>query len=906
MKFFNKIFGILIIVLFLGTKIVSATYLGQVVSNPPTGVGAQNVGTVSSGGETYDVYVGSGQNGQFGPTVYSVKRKDDDDNGPVDRDPRAYERWRVIGDFNSFGASYKGRNNPCTGAPGEDKNRCNNTCFALEGWACDTRPHERPVSLHVYVDGVFYDAFFPTGSWPGLTNNWWANQNRFNYTPNCGDSPDNLYGYRYITPPAWKDGRYRNIKIYAIAASSTINSQYYHNGVRLRIPGPFLTGNQLLTYGLSSGGYGRIKYRFLYGESTAPSTVDLANAGWSPQVKDFPVQCPALPNQVVDLTGRLGLAPNQIVNRPYNLSSTISNLGTAPATIDIPLWLQFDYGRNGFTNGRNNDFTIKTTMRALAAGASADNLFRNITHSQLGAWQVRLYVDPELKIEADSLSRQNNWTIWEPFLVTVAPGTPTLDLVANTPVKVGESIGLGWFGANLRDSSCVATGAWAGARDEKGFIVIPATVAGTLSFTLSCVGTDNKPITDTATVQVISATPDLLFTNVGYTTCTPAQQNPQTGACPATTVSFVIRNQGTAIPPATAIAYQVDRQVGATWVPVAGAAGSIAGLASGANSTVITRTVPNLAAGPLQRFRFQVNNLPTRNLAIGEVNFANNATTTGFFQLAVPVPDYSFTGFTVTGTCPQTGIQNQTTGSCPQTTISMTIRNIGAGTPAGQMIGYTVEESGTTLVQGTTPALPAGASRTITATVSGLSVGRHVLRGVVNPNQTPALRETDFSNNTSSPDDAVVLPLPPQCNNNNRDDDADGVADRTDPGCYGTGNPNVPADYDPTDDSEADSSAVVPVPSVFSLTATNQVVRFDTSTTIRYQIRNAAPMSCVLRGPGTNRTFLYTMNSVVDQTLPTSNLKSAQSFSLTCTPILIGPAITRTLQIEVIPQVQEV
>lgn len=156
-------------------------------------------------------------------------------------------------------------------------------------------------------------------------------------------------------------------------------------------------------------------------------------------------------------------------------------------------------------------------------------------------------------------------------------------------------------------------------------------------------------------------------------------------------------------------------------------------------------------------------------------------------------------------------------------------------------------------------------------------------------------------------DDAIVTIIPTQCADRiDNTDPEDILIDRADPGCYGTGNPNVPGDYDPTDNSEADSSAVVPVPSVFSLTATNQVVRFDTSTTIRYQIRNAAPMSCVLRGPGTNRTFLYTMNSVVDQTLPTSNLKSAQSFSLTCTPILIGPAITRTLQIEVIPQVQEV
>lgn len=651
----------------------------------------------------------------------------------------------------------------------------------------------------------------------------------------------------------------------------------------------------------------------MYGESDAPTTASLVNAGWSPVIKSFAVTCNPLPATAVDLNSQLLTIKDQVVNQPYTITGTIRNVGTAATRVGVPVALQFDFGRNGFTDGVGNDFTIRTTLGVLAAGASIENPFRNIGHSQLGAWQVRLRADPGSLVETSSVTRGNNNSTWEPFMVTVAPGTPTLNLVATSPVPVGENIGLGWLGNNILSGSCIATGAWTGGRSERGFVLLPTTAIGTLTYTLSCVGTNNQPITDTAVVQVIGSVPDLSFANVTYTTCTPAQQNKVTGACPNTTLSFVIRNQGTAVPATEAISYQVDRVEAGAWVPVRGAAGRLAGLGAGRNSRTITASVPNLPAGTDHRFRLQVNNPPTRNNGIGEINFRNNATSTSYFTLAVPPPDYRFTLFDVTGTCPSTGNQNATTGVCPRTNIRMNIINSGADTPTAQPIEYVLQrfESGSWVPlagsSGTIPNLDAGESQMVNMSLSNLGVGAHRLRGVVNPTRDIDLEEVDFSNNASIEDSAIVPALPPQCNNNNRDDDTDGVADRTDPGCYGTGNPNVPADYDPTDDSEADSSAVVPVPSVFSLTASNQVIRFDTTATIRYQITNAAPMNCELSGPGVSQKFVYKMNDVIDQTLPpSSKLKSTQTFTLSCTPTLIGPAITRTLQVEVIPQVQEI
>lgn len=145
-------------------------------------------------------YVSNDQGGSY--SVNIVERQSGDGGGgytPTETrvDPRSYERWRVIGEAMFYGLGYIHGNQPCTGAPGEDIRLCNNMCTTLAGWSCDVRPHNDPVTLELFVDDMWYDTFQPTISAPVLTHTWWANTPRSGYTPNCGDSLEHLYDYRY-------------------------------------------------------------------------------------------------------------------------------------------------------------------------------------------------------------------------------------------------------------------------------------------------------------------------------------------------------------------------------------------------------------------------------------------------------------------------------------------------------------------------------------------------------------------------------------------------------------------------------------------------------------------------------------------------------------------------------------
>jgi hypothetical protein len=234
--------------------------------------------------------------------------------------------------------------------------------------------------------------------------------------------------------------------------------------------------------------------------------------------------------------------------------------------------------------------------------------------------------------------------------------------------------------------------------------------------------------------------------------------------------------------------------------------------------------------------------------------------------------------------------------------------NSGASTPVNTQLSYSFERrinrgAWQSVHTAQTGRLLSGDARTVSYT-DELAVGSYEVRLRIDR----VAGESVLSNNVSDPQ-AFLVRTPPvsECQNGRDDSDSeDTLADRLDPGCYGTGNPNVPSDYDPADNSEDDSSVFPPQPTVFSLTASNRFIRYNTAATIRYQITAAAPMNCELTGPGVNRTFVYAMNSTVDQTVSSNQLKSTQSFKLTCTPTLIGPAITREVLVEVIPQVQEI
>ena len=145
-----------------------------------------------------------------------------------------------------------------------------------------------------------------------------------------------------------------------------------------------------------------------------------------------------------------------------------------------------------------------------------------------------------------------------------------------------------------------------------------------------------------------------------------------------------------------------------------------------------------------------------------------------------------------------------------------------------------------------------------------------------------------------------------------RDNDSDNAIDRSDPGCRT--NPYDPSTYDPTDNDESNSTIIVPQPTIMTLTARDQVVRYDTPANLTYRVQATTPLNCRLEGGSMPaRTFAYSLANIgtlVTSSVASNNIKSTQTFTLTCTPpAILGVTIqptTRTVQVEAIPQVQEI
>lgn len=107
----------------------------------------------------------------------------------------------------------------------------------------------------------------------------------------------------------------------------------------------------------------------------------------------------------------------------------------------------------------------------------------------------------------------------------------------------------------------------------------------------------------------------------------------------------------------------------------------------------------------------------------------------------------------------------------------------------------------------------------------------------------------------------------------------------------------------------ANSGMSVIAPPTMILEASGDVVRYNGVATLRYRIEAAYTLQCTLSGPGLNRTFTHT-GGITEATVPSDPIQNKQQFMLTCTPeaALGAPfgAQTRTINIEVIPQIQEV
>ena len=156
-----------------------------------------------------------------------------------------------------------------------------------------------------------------------------------------------------------------------------------------------------------------------------------------------------------------------------------------------------------------------------------------------------------------------------------------------------------------------------------------------------------------------------------------------------------------------------------------------------------------------------------------------------------------------------------------------------------------------------------------------------------------------------------------QCNDG-RDNDRDGRIDNRpnleDPGCYTNPYILTNANYDPTDDDESNGTIVVPQPTELSISGNPQVIRYDTTADLTYRINATIPLNCTLAGPGVATTIISysgsAVGTLVSRTVPSTTLKSAQSFTINCRPPVIPgvttPAFTRTTLVEVIPKVQEI
>jgi hypothetical protein len=94
--------------------------------------------------------------------------------------------------------------------------------------------------------------------------------------------------------------------------------------------------------------------------------------------------------------------------------------------------------------------------------------------------------------------------------LTVSPAPPMVKLtVSTTSAYVGQPITLTWL--TLSVTSCTASGNWSGAQPLRGSKTITPTAAATLTYTLSCTGSEGNA---SSSVAVVVNTPSLSLKNV--------------------------------------------------------------------------------------------------------------------------------------------------------------------------------------------------------------------------------------------------------------------------------------------------------------------------------------------------------------------------------------------------------
>lgn len=334
----------------------------------------------------------------------------------------------------------------------------NTTCSTIRAWVCDVRAGEPVPRVDLIVDGQPYDTFYPTIPAYGVVNPWWANQAEYGYMPGCPARPGNTYGFSYVTPAALKDGEAHTFQLRATRSDGFSNY--------------------------------------------------IVNAGWTPVIKEFSLQCAPEVN-VVDLAAYMEPLENQEVDTPFSLSGLlVKNQGDLPTGAPFQVRLIFDHGTDGFDPEGTSDFMVTRTLTALAAGNEVIPNFGSVTNATPGQWRVAMVADPGLVVEpAEYGYRGNNRTGWHSYQVidltdTVGTGLPACQLTAsNDRITAGDTTTLSWRTTDAISSATISGVGPVNATDDTANAQVQPPSTRTYTMTVTNTNGDSRDCSETVVVE---------------------------------------------------------------------------------------------------------------------------------------------------------------------------------------------------------------------------------------------------------------------------------------------------------------------------------------------------------------------------------------------------------------------
>ena len=222
-----------------------------------------------------------------------------------------------------------------------------------------------------------------------------------------------------------------------------------------------------------------------------------------------------------------------------------------------------------------------------------------------------------------------------------------------------------------------------------------------------------------------------------------------------------------------------------------------------------------------------------------------------------PATDVMPTNISVTKACTQT--------SCNQAALKFTIKNSGADIASAVSVPYLVQyrvNGSNVWLSGPSSAWTGGIAKgamtsDINVTVTGLTYSNYKVRILINNPKNNNLGETNFTDNISPEIDLSVAP----------------------------------------------NTATV------DFQAADAVIRFNSSTLLKWTITSDFPTTCKVVGGGLNVTITHSPKKTTSS-VATPLIKNKQNFSISCNAQNINgfqlPAVKKELNIEVVPNVQEI